>query len=340
MGPHRPRRRLRRVRRDPEPGRRPHRRRLRDRRLTDDRQRSTPTFGTDGVVIADINASGDSARNIRTARRRHDPRHRLQPRRRRRRQPGAHPDDRRTACSTRRSATAASPTTSSSPASPSRTRSSRRATTTSSPATAAAPTRGEGRPRRLPLPRRRQLGQDLRHRWRLTRLDLAGEDDRARNLTILPDGNILVVGSGKLDADNVDAMVVHARPRRRARSRRSATTATSSSTSADPATPSSASAVTADGSAVLLAGFKGADPDGDRERRRRARPHRPLARTIHRTATTRGDGLGGSLALTGVLEPAAWRTHEGSRSGCWQTKGRARLEGRPRARGKRVRLGA
>ena len=39
-------------------------------------------------------------------------------------------------------------------------------------------------------------------------LDLAGEDDRARNLTILPDGNILVVGSGKLDADNIDAMAV------------------------------------------------------------------------------------------------------------------------------------
>ena len=115
---------------------------------------------------------------------------------------------RRTACSTRRSATAASPTTSSCPASPSRTRSCRRATTTSSPATAAART-----PRRRSTSSStassptaagtRRFGTDG-----VTRLDLAGEDDRARNLTILPDGNILAVGSGKLDADNVDAMVV------------------------------------------------------------------------------------------------------------------------------------
>jgi uncharacterized delta-60 repeat protein len=42
----------------------------------------------------------------------------------------------------------------------------------------------------------------------VTQFDLVGEDDRARNITILPDGNILAVGSGKLDADDVDAMVV------------------------------------------------------------------------------------------------------------------------------------
>lgn len=42
----------------------------------------------------------------------------------------------------------------------------------------------------------------------LTRIDLAGQDDRGRNVTVLPDGNIMVVGSGKLDATNIDAMVV------------------------------------------------------------------------------------------------------------------------------------
>ncbi len=42
----------------------------------------------------------------------------------------------------------------------------------------------------------------------VTRVDLAGEDDRARNVTVLPDGRILAVGSGKLDAENVDALAV------------------------------------------------------------------------------------------------------------------------------------
>ena len=40
------------------------------------------------------------------------------------------------------------------------------------------------------------------------RLDLAGQDDRARNLTILPDGRIMVVGSGKTTADAIDGLVV------------------------------------------------------------------------------------------------------------------------------------
>ena len=41
----------------------------------------------------------------------------------------------------------------------------------------------------------------------------------------------------------------------------------------------------------------------------------------------------------GVTRPAG-RTHEGASAGCWQTGRRARLEGRQRARGERVRLGA
>ena len=41
-----------------------------------------------------------------------------------------------------------------------------------------------------------------------TRVDVAGEDDRGRNLVALPDGRAIVVGSGKPSASNVDAMVV------------------------------------------------------------------------------------------------------------------------------------
>jgi uncharacterized delta-60 repeat protein len=42
----------------------------------------------------------------------------------------------------------------------------------------------------------------------LTRIDNAGQDDRARNLKVLADGRVLLVGSGKVDADNAQAMVV------------------------------------------------------------------------------------------------------------------------------------
>jgi uncharacterized delta-60 repeat protein len=42
----------------------------------------------------------------------------------------------------------------------------------------------------------------------VARVDIAKEDDRARNVTILPDGRILAVGSGKRDPVNVNGMVV------------------------------------------------------------------------------------------------------------------------------------
>lgn len=40
------------------------------------------------------------------------------------------------------------------------------------------------------------------------RVDVAGEDDRGRNLVALPDGRTVLVGSGKPGGSNVDAMVV------------------------------------------------------------------------------------------------------------------------------------
>jgi uncharacterized delta-60 repeat protein len=42
----------------------------------------------------------------------------------------------------------------------------------------------------------------------LVRIDIAKEDDRARNVAVLPDGRILAVGSGKRTAANIDAMMV------------------------------------------------------------------------------------------------------------------------------------
>ena len=96
----------------------------------------------------------------------------------------------------------------------------------------------------------------------VTRLDLVGEDDRARNITILPDGNILAVGSGKLDADNVDAMIVMLDPD----GAPIETFGDNGHILVDLGGPGDGFfgvSLTADESAVLIAGFKGADPDGD-----------------------------------------------------------------------------
>jgi len=46
----------------------------------------------------------------------------------------------------------------------------------------------------------------------LLRVDVAGEDDRGRNLAALPDGSLLMVGSGKPTGSNLDGMVVRITP--------------------------------------------------------------------------------------------------------------------------------
>lgn len=95
----------------------------------------------------------------------------------------------------------------------------------------------------------------------VTRVDLAGEDDRARNLTILPDGNILAVGSGKLDADNVDAMAVLLDPD----GKLVESFGDGGHVLVDLGGPADAFfgvAVGADKRSVLISGFKGADPEG------------------------------------------------------------------------------
>jgi uncharacterized delta-60 repeat protein len=45
-----------------------------------------------------------------------------------------------------------------------------------------------------------------------TRVDVAGDDDRGRNLVALPDGRSILVGSGKPGGSNIDAMVVRLTP--------------------------------------------------------------------------------------------------------------------------------
>jgi len=96
----------------------------------------------------------------------------------------------------------------------------------------------------------------------VTRIDLAGQDDRGRNLTVLPDGNIMIVGSGKLDADNGDAMVVLLD----ADGAPVESFGESGHLLVDLGGPADAffgMMLNSDQSAVWIAGFKGADPEGD-----------------------------------------------------------------------------
>ena len=42
----------------------------------------------------------------------------------------------------------------------------------------------------------------------MVRIDIAGQDDRGRDLVVLPDGRVLIAGSGKPDVTNINAMLV------------------------------------------------------------------------------------------------------------------------------------
>jgi len=93
----------------------------------------------------------------------------------------------------------------------------------------------------------------------LTRIDVAKDADRARNLTILPDGRILAVGSASPSAGLVDAMV--------ALLDKDGKPVTSFGTDgrvlSDLGGPGDAwfgVSVAPDGKSVMLAGYKGADP--------------------------------------------------------------------------------
>ena len=92
----------------------------------------------------------------------------------------------------------------------------------------------------------------------LYRLDIAKDDDRARNVTVLPDGRIMATGSGKKTAANIDALIVLL----------SKDGAPEKSFGADgalisdlggPADAWYGIAVSADKKSVIVAGYKGTD---------------------------------------------------------------------------------
>jgi uncharacterized delta-60 repeat protein len=94
----------------------------------------------------------------------------------------------------------------------------------------------------------------------LTRIDVAGDADRARNVAVLPDGRILAVGSGSPSAGLVDAMAVLLD-----RDGKPVTTFGSDGrVLSDLGGPGDAwfgVTVAPDGKSVMLAGYKGADPE-------------------------------------------------------------------------------
>jgi uncharacterized delta-60 repeat protein len=101
----------------------------------------------------------------------------------------------------------------------------------------------------------------------LTRIDIAQDADRARNVALLPDGRILAVGSGSPSAGLVDAMAVlldkDGKP--------VTTFGTDGRVLSDLGGPGDAwygVAVAPDGKSIMLAGYKGADPkatDGSKD---------------------------------------------------------------------------
>ena len=94
----------------------------------------------------------------------------------------------------------------------------------------------------------------------LTRIDIAGDADRGRNIAVLPDGRILVVGSGTPQAGVVDAMVVLLDKDGKPASR----FGTDGRVLSDLGGPGDAwfgVVQAADGKSIAVVGHKGADPN-------------------------------------------------------------------------------
>jgi uncharacterized delta-60 repeat protein len=95
----------------------------------------------------------------------------------------------------------------------------------------------------------------------VARVDIAKEDDRARNVIVLPDGRILAVGSGKADPVNVNGMVVSLTKDGAV----DTTVGQGGNIITDLGGPNDAwygVAVSADNKWLYLAGYKGVDPNG------------------------------------------------------------------------------
>ncbi|HEV3364950.1 MAG TPA: hypothetical protein VG795_12585 [Acidimicrobiia bacterium] len=101
----------------------------------------------------------------------------------------------------------------------------------------------------------------------LTRIDVAGDADRGRNVAVLPDGRILVVGSGSPEAGKSDGMVVLLDKEGKPTSR----FGTDGRVLSDLGGPGDAwfgLTQAGDGKSVTVVGYKGADPaatDGSKD---------------------------------------------------------------------------
>jgi uncharacterized delta-60 repeat protein len=94
----------------------------------------------------------------------------------------------------------------------------------------------------------------------VTRVDVAGDADRGRNLTVLPDGRILIVGSGSPQAGASDAMVVLLDKDGKPASK----FGTDGRVLSDLGGPGDAwfgLTPTGDGKSIVVVGYKGANPE-------------------------------------------------------------------------------
>ena len=93
----------------------------------------------------------------------------------------------------------------------------------------------------------------------LVRIDIAGDDDRGRDVVVLPDGRILIAGSAKPDATNINAALYLLDED----GARHASFGTNGVLQVDLGGPSDAFfgvALTPDGENAMVVGYKGADP--------------------------------------------------------------------------------
>ena len=93
----------------------------------------------------------------------------------------------------------------------------------------------------------------------LVRINIANDDDRGRDLVVLPDGRVLIAGSGKPDATNINAMLVLLE-KDGALDTGFGTGGTLQVDLGGPSDSFFGVALTPDGKHAIVAGYKGTDP--------------------------------------------------------------------------------